>query len=82
MTVKALVIAGGGSGGNWNGGGGGGARNSGDTGTRTVTWFSGIKWAGGSAPTLTTTINKIDTIGIRVITAGSAYYGYVVGQNL
>lgn len=51
-------------------------------GSRTVTWFSGIKWAGGSAPTLTTTGNKIDTIGIRVVTAGSAYYGYVVGANI
>lgn len=52
------------------------------TGSRTVTWFSGIKWAGGSAPTLTTTASKADTLGIRVITAGSAYYGYVVGTNL
>lgn len=25
------------------------------TGSRTVTWFTVIKWAGGSAPTLTTT---------------------------
>jgi hypothetical protein len=52
------------------------------TGSRTVTWFSGISWAGGSAPTLTTTINKTDTLGIQVVTAGSAYYGYVVGQNI
>jgi hypothetical protein len=31
------------------------------TGTRTVTWFTTIKWVGGTVPTLTTTINKIDT---------------------
>jgi hypothetical protein len=31
------------------------------TGSRTVTWFSGITWAGGTAPTLTTTANKTDS---------------------
>lgn len=51
-------------------------------GSRTVTWFSGIKWAGGVAPTLTTTASKIDSIVIRVVTAGSAYYGYVAGANI
>ena len=50
-------------------------------GSRTVTWFSTIKWAGGSAPTLTTTANKIDTLGFIVSSAGN-YYGYVVGANL
>lgn len=51
-------------------------------GSRTVTWPAGIKWPAGSAPTLTTTATKIDTIGIRVVTAGSAYYGYIIAQNL
>lgn len=52
------------------------------TGSRTVTWFSGIKWAGGSAPTLTTTANKSDFLAIEVInTATPAYLGYVIGQN-
>lgn len=52
------------------------------TGSRTVTWFTTIKWAGGSAPTLTTTASKADTLGFEVTTAGSAYDGYVVGQNI
>lgn len=52
------------------------------TGSRTVTWFTTIKWAGGSAPTLTTTASKADTFGFEVTTAGSAYDGYVVGQNI
>lgn len=52
------------------------------TGSRTVTWPAGIKWAGGVAPTLTTTASKIDSLMIRVVTAGSAYYGYVAGQNI
>lgn len=32
------------------------------TGTRTVTWDAAIRWAGGTAPTLTTTVNKCDVI--------------------
>lgn len=51
------------------------------TGSRTVTWFSTIKWAGGSAPTLTTTANKADTVIFRV-TGTDTYDGFVVGQNI
>ena len=50
-------------------------------GSRTVTWFSTIKWAGGSAPTLTTTASKRDTFGFRV-TSTDHYDGYIVGQNI
>lgn len=51
------------------------------TGSRTVTWFSTIRWTGGSAPTLTTTANKRDVFGFRV-TGADTYDGFVVGQNL
>jgi len=51
------------------------------TGSRTVTWFAGISWAGGSAPTLTTTADKTDTLGF-VVTGTDTYQGYVVGQNV
>ncbi len=51
------------------------------TGSRTVTWFSTIKWVGGSAPTLTTTASKRDVFGFRV-TGTDTYDGYVVGQNI
>lgn len=51
------------------------------TGTRTVTWFTTIKWTGWTVPTLTTTINKIDTFGFICTSAGN-YQGYVIGQNL
>jgi hypothetical protein len=51
------------------------------TGTRTVTWFSTIKWAGGAAPTLTTTASKADMIGF-VCTSSGNYDGFVVGQNI
>ena len=48
------------------------------TGSRTVTWFSTIKWAGGAAPTLTTTANKADTFIFRV-TGTDTYDGFIVG---
>ena len=51
------------------------------TGTRTVTWFTTIKWAGGAAPTLTTTASKADLLGFVVTSAGN-YDGFVVGQNI
>ena len=50
------------------------------TGSRTVLWWSGIKWAGGSAPTLTTTANKADIFRFQKLGTNS-YYGWVVGQN-
>ena len=46
------------------------------TGSRTVTWPSGITWmntTGNSAPMLLTMANKIDTTVCRVITAGTTY---------
>jgi len=51
------------------------------TGSRTVTWFGTIKWAGGSAPTLTTTADKADSFGF-LCTGSDAYYGFVIGQNI
>ena len=51
------------------------------TGNRTVTWFSTIKWAGGSVPTLTTTANKIDVLGF-ITTGSNTYDGFIVGQNI
>lgn len=50
-------------------------------GSRTVTWFSTIKWAGGVTPTLTTTANKTDVFGFICTSAGN-YDGFVVGYNL
>lgn len=50
-------------------------------GSRTVTWFSTIRWAGGSAPTLTTTASKRDAF-IFVRTGSGTYDGFVCGQNI
>lgn len=49
------------------------------TGSRTVSW-SGVTWAGGVAPTLTTTASKIDLIGFFY--NGSATIGFIVAQNI
>ena len=45
------------------------------------TWFSTIKWAGGSAPTLTTTAAKADVFGF-LVTGTDAYDGFVIGLNI
>lgn len=50
-------------------------------GSRTVSWFTTIKWAGGTTPTLTTTANKADTFGF-IVTGSGTYDGYIVGQNV
>ena len=63
------------------------------TGSRTVTWFKDIHWAGGTAPTLTTTAHKTDVFGF-IATAASGdpddgcvacsgdFDGFVIGQNI
>jgi len=51
------------------------------TGSRTITWPSGINWPGGTAPTLSTTANAIDSFLI-VCTASGVYRGYFAGFGL
>lgn len=50
------------------------------TGTQTITAWTGVTWAGGTAPTLTTTASKKDLIGFFY--DGSATIGFVVAQNI
>lgn len=50
-------------------------------GSRTVTWFNTIRWAGGSVPSLTATANKRD-IFVFVQTGSATYDGVVAGQNI
>lgn len=51
------------------------------TGSRAASWFSTIKWADGTAPTLTTTANKTDVFGF-ICTSSGNYDGFILGQNL
>lgn len=53
----------------------------GGSGSNTVNWFSTIKWAGGTAPTLTTTTAKTDVFGF-ICTGSGTYDGFIVGSNL
>jgi hypothetical protein len=48
------------------------------TGSRTVTW-STVKWAGGTAPTITSTASKQDIFSF--FSDGSSWFGVNVGQN-
>ncbi len=49
---------------------------------RTITWGAYVKWPGGTAPTLTSTNNKVDVLVFVTMDAGTTYYGFVAGQNL
>ena len=49
-------------------------------GSSAVTWFAGIKWAGGKAPTLTSA--GVDTIGFITHDAGTTWYAYKMGLDM
>ena len=51
------------------------------TGGRRAVFPSTIYWAGGTAPTLTSTASKTDVFGF-LCTASGYYDGYIVGQNI
>ena len=48
------------------------------TGSRSVTWTT-VKWAGGTAPTITATASKMDIFSF--FSDGTNWYGVTVGQN-
>lgn len=50
------------------------------TGSRLVSWPAAVAWAGGSAPVLTSTANKVDSFGF--VLNSSTYYGYILGANI
>ena len=54
-------------------------QNSGGSGT--VTFWSTIRWAGGAAPTLTTTASARDTFGF-IATSTSTFDGFIIGLDL
>jgi len=50
------------------------------TGSRTVTWFAGIEWSGGTVPTLTTTASKTDVF-VFVRRGSADFMGFELGLN-
>ena len=51
------------------------------SGSRTVTWPGSVRWAGATAPTLTTTASKVDIITFVTMDEGTKWYGFVAAQD-
>ena len=49
---------------------------------RTITWPSAVRWSGGTAPTLTSTSNKVDAFVLLTFDQGVNWYAFNSGQNL
>lgn len=49
-------------------------------GSASITWWSGVKWAGGTAPTLTT-LGK-DILGFYTLNGGATWIGLVLGKDI
>jgi len=49
-------------------------------GSQTVNWPGAVDWAGGTAPTLTT--SGVDVITFTTIDAGTTYYGFAAGLDM
>ena len=49
-------------------------------GSATITWWSGTKWVGGTAPTLTT--SGRDVLGFFTHDAGTTWSGFVLGKDV
>jgi uncharacterized protein YjbI with pentapeptide repeats len=48
---------------------------------RAVTWPAAIKWAGGTAPTITSTSGKVDSFAFFTSDGGTNWQGFIGGQN-
>jgi len=51
------------------------------TGSRTVTWPASVDWAGGTAPTITSTASSVDIFTFITTDAGTTWYGFTAGQD-
>lgn len=49
-------------------------------GSATINWWSGVKWAGGTAPTLTA--SGRDTLGFFTYDGGTTWTGLVLGKDI
>jgi hypothetical protein len=51
------------------------------TGGRTIAFPAGWKWAGGSAPSVTTTLNKAAIVGLYSPDGGTTIYAFLITDN-
>lgn len=56
-------------------------QNQDGTGSRTVTWPASVEWAGGSAPTITSTASSTDVFTFITTDGGTTWYGFTGGQD-
>ena len=49
---------------------------------RLITWPASVKWAGGTAPTLTATANAVDIFTFYTSDGGTTWYGFTSGQDM
>jgi hypothetical protein len=49
------------------------------TGGRTITWPAGVKWPGGTAPTLSTAASAHDLVVLETYDGGTVWYGNLAG---
>lgn len=50
-------------------------------GAYTITWPAAVKWPGGTAPTLSSTVSKVDTFVLYTFDAGTTWYGFTAGLD-
>ena len=50
-----------------------------NAGSAAITWFSGVKWAGGTAPTLTA--SGVDVLGFYTHNGGTTWRGFLLSKN-
>jgi hypothetical protein len=48
---------------------------------RTITWPAAVRWPSGTAPTMTSTNNKVDTLVLYTYDGGTSWFAFVSGQN-
>ena len=50
-------------------------------GSYTITWPASVKWPANTAPTLTTTVGKVDTFILNTFDGGTVWYAFTAGQD-
>lgn len=53
----------------------------GSPGSRTLSWPTSVRWAGGTAPTISTTTNAVDIFVLETLNGGTTWYASLVGNN-